>query len=42
MAYHQLVKNINERACPRVRRIDNTENDNPLMPDSVIESRYFA
>jgi hypothetical protein len=38
VAYHQLVKNLDERACPRVRRIDNTENDNPLMPDSVIES----
>jgi hypothetical protein len=40
VAYHQLVKNIKERACPRVRRIDNTENDNPLMPDSGIQSRY--
>ena len=38
MAYHQVVKNINEQECSRVRKADNAENNNPLMPEFVIDS----
>ena len=38
MAQQRLVKNINEQECSRVRKADNAENNNPLMPDFVIDS----